>query len=138
VHFHVGFDRAAVTAALVAAAPLLGRLPAPAVARLASPLRPLVGLARPFGTRRGVLAVLAHDARGEERGRIEVRAQARGLDVPALPPVWIAARLHAAGGLPVRGVAGLSDLLTLEEAAERLRAGGYAVEGDLPPGAARS
>lgn len=135
VHFYVGFDRAAATAALVAAAPLLGRLPAAAVARLAGPLLPLVQLARPFGTRRGLLAVRAHDARGAERGRIEVRAQARGLDIPALPPVWIAARLHAEGGLPVRGVAGLPDLFTLEEAVSRLRAGGYVVEGDLPTGA---
>lgn len=136
VRLHVGFDRAALTAALVAAAPLLGRLPPGAVARLAGALRPLAALARPFGTHRGVLAVVARDAAGAERGRIEVRARRRGLDVPALPPVWIAARLHAEGALPARGAAGLADLVTLEDAVARLRAAGYEVTGDLPPGLA--
>lgn len=112
--FAFGFDRAALTALLRAVAPLLARLPQPSLARLAPALLPIARVARVFGTRFGVLAVVAEDAGGREVARFELAASARGLDIPAAPPAWIAARL-ARGEFVPAGAAELHALVPLED-----------------------
>jgi hypothetical protein len=114
VRFAFGFDRAALTALLHAAAPLLARLPVRALARLAPTLLPFARVARAFGTPLGVLAVVAEDTAGRELARIELAAGARGLDIPAAPPAWIAARLTRGAPSPAGAVA-LQELVPFAE-----------------------
>jgi len=90
VHFHMGFDRGWLTGLLRVAAPVVGRLPRKALPSVALALGLAARVARPLGSRRGVLILVAEDAQGAERARVEVHADAKGLDVPALPPVWVA------------------------------------------------
>ena len=126
VRFRVGFDRAPVTRGLALGAHVLGRLPAGAVERLAPLLLPAVRLVRPFGTLRGVLIAQARDTRGAELERVEVHARAAGLDVPALPSVWVARRLVELGGLP-GGLVGLDRVVPFESAAAWLPEAGYEI-----------
>jgi hypothetical protein len=127
VRFRVGFDRAFLNRAVALAAPLLGRLSPAFLERLTPLLLPLARTVRPLGTLRGVLAVVAEDARGEELDRIEVRARLAGLDVPAMPPVWVARLLAAKGTLPAAGVLGLDRVVSLEDAISWLTEAGYQV-----------
>jgi len=126
--FYVGFDRAWMTRLLHRAAPLLGLVPEQRVASLAPLLLPFVRALRPLGTPRGVLVVVAGDAEGRELDRVEVHAEANGLDIPAAPPVWVAAKL-AAGSFPPSGVASLGNAVDPAEAIAWLERAGYAVLG---------
>jgi hypothetical protein len=126
VRFRMGFDRALWNRGLALAARGLGRLPVRAVDRLARVLLPLVAAVRPLGTPYGVLVVAAEDGAGRELDRVEVRARAAGLDVPALPAVWVARRLAEDRGLP-GGVLGLDRVVSPERAAAWLREAGYEV-----------
>ena len=71
--------------------------------------------------------MVAEDARGEELDRIELRARLAGLDIPAMPPVWVARLLAAKGGLPAAGVLGLDRVVSLEDAILWLTEAGYQV-----------
>ncbi len=121
VSFSFGFDRAALTRGLELAAPLLGRLPAGALAPLARALLPFARLARLGGTPQGLFAVVAEDAAGRELARIEIAASADGLDIPAAPPAWIAARLARGEALPA-GARELAELVPLDAALDWLAA----------------
>lgn len=114
LRFAFGFDRAPLTALLRAASPWLARLPAAALPKLVPALLPLARMAQAFGTPLGLLAVVAEDASGAEVARVELAARARGLDVPASPPVWIAARL-ARGETLRAGCAELHELVPLAD-----------------------
>jgi len=126
LRFRVGFDRRLLNRTLSALAPWIGRLRERSVPRLAAAAVPLARLAWPFGTTRGALAVVAEDAEGRERARVEVRAHANGLDVPALPPVWLARSLRAKRPIPP-GVVALDDIVCRTEAIDWLREAGYEV-----------
>ena len=131
VRLYVGFDRAPLVYALRVVAPALGRLSEAAVSRLAHLGAPAVALARPFGTPRGVLRVEALDANGGRLASVEVEAHSEGLDVPAWPAVWAAARLLAAGAAPV-GACVLADLVPRTDAIAELRRAGFEVREELP------
>jgi hypothetical protein len=122
----VGFDRGLLVRALCGSAPLLARLGEPELGRLARLGAPLASLARPFGTPRGVLRVEAIGEGERILASVEVEAAAAGLDVPALPAVWVAARL-ALEAPDCTGAATLADLVSCEEALAELRSAGLAV-----------
>ncbi|MDD9802268.1 MAG: saccharopine dehydrogenase NADP-binding domain-containing protein [Deltaproteobacteria bacterium] len=124
--FHIGFDRAWIARALHGIAPLLGALPPRNIARLAKWLLPMAQLARRLGTPRGILLLIARDAAGAERDRLEIRALQAGLDIPAAPPLWVAQQLareapRAAGALR------LADLVPAQAALTWLAAAGYEI-----------
>jgi hypothetical protein len=121
VRFAFGFDRAALTALLHVAAPLLARLPAAAIVRIAPALLPFARVARVLGTERGVLLVVGEDSAGGELARIELAAGARGLDVPAAPPAWIAARLARDGAPPPAGAVELPALVSIADVVSWVR-----------------
>jgi hypothetical protein len=87
----------------------------------------LLRLLRPSRTPRGVLMVVAEGAGGRELDRVEVHASASGLDVPALPPVWVVRRFLELGQMPAAGVLGLDRLLPFQRAVSWLREAGYEV-----------
>jgi hypothetical protein len=120
VRFGFGFDRAALTALLRLAAPAFARLPSESFARLAPAVLPLARAAGVFGTPRGLLVLIAEDEAGRELARIEVAANARGLDIPAAPPAWIAARMTRGEALPAGGIE-LAELVPLGDALAWLR-----------------
>jgi hypothetical protein len=124
LHFHAGFDRAWLTAALQLAAPLLGRLPQRWIPSVAALALPAARMARSVGTPHGVLLLRAEDASGNERDRVELLAAAGGLDVPAAPVVWVAERLRA-GALGAGGVRSLGELIPLADARGWLERAGY-------------
>jgi hypothetical protein len=126
LRFAVGFDRSALTLALRAAAPVLGRLPARWTPGLAGALLPAARALCRLGTPRGVLLLRALGRDGAELGRVEVAALANGLDVPAAPVVWVVECLLA-GGLAAGGVVGLEELVTPSAALSWLREAGYEV-----------
>lgn len=98
--FFFGFDRAPLTALLHLAAPAFAKLEAHTLRRIARGLLPLARAVSVLGTPRGVLAVVAEDASGHELARIALTASSRGLDIPAAPPAWLAARLAQGTALP--------------------------------------
>jgi hypothetical protein len=123
--FGFGFDRRSYTTALWLLAPLVAATPdwlLKAGAVIGNALAPL---ARSFGTKVGILAIDALDDAGEVTGSIEVRAQKDGLDVPSWPSVWATELLLA----DPRPATRLSDLLTPQDATQRLRDAGYEVRG---------
>ena len=126
VRFFAGFDRAPLVRALRIAAPALGRLSEPTIARLARLGAPFAGLARPFGTPRGVLRVEALGAEGNPIAAVEVEAQRDGLDVPAWPAVWVARQLLRAE-TPPTGALSLADVVPYGAALGDLRSAGFDV-----------
>jgi hypothetical protein len=124
--FYMGFDRALLTRTLQLAAPMLGRAPESAIPRMAAAALPLARLLAPLGSTRGVLAVVAESADGEELARVEVHAVANGLDIPAAPPLWIAQRL-AAGGIQEGGARSLAGVVSRQEAELWLTGAGYTI-----------
>jgi hypothetical protein len=122
--FFAGFDRAWLTLALRAAAPMLGRLPSRFVPALARALLPVARGLRAFGTPRGALLLRALDRDGRERARVELVAHANGLDVPAAPVVWVVERLLA-GGFERGGLLGLEEVVAPAAASAWLRGAGY-------------
>jgi len=133
VSLHFGFDRAALTALLALLAPALAQLSKEAVARLARGALPFARVAQVFGTLRGLLALVAEDSAGREVARIELAASALGLDIPAAPPAWIAARLVRGEVLPA-GAAELADVVAPSEAIGWLRADAVRTLSGTPPG----
>ena len=124
--FFVGFDRALYTRTLSWAQPLLRALPPGALRWSAAAARPLVSGLSLFGTRVGRLEVVALDASETELGASWVIAARQGLDIPAAPAVWAAARLlgpHA----PPSGVRGLAELVPAQGARDWLTQHGYVV-----------
>ncbi len=119
--FFFGFDRAALTAGLHLLAPALARVPPPALRRIAGAFLPFARAVGALGSPLGVLAVCAEDAAGAELGRVELSARAHGLDIPASPPAWIAARIAAGAALPA-GVVELGDLVPLADVVAWARA----------------
>jgi Saccharopine dehydrogenase NADP binding domain len=132
VSLHFGFDRAALTTLLALLAPALARLPKRGVARLARGLLPFARVVRVFGTPSGLLALVAEDVAGRELARLELAARAHGLDIPAAPPAWIAARLARGESLPP-GAAELADVVALPDAVGWLRANGDRTLSSTPP-----
>ncbi len=126
--FYTGFDRAWLTRALAAAAPLLARVPKPALARSAGALAALAGALRALGTLRGALLVVARDRAGRELARREVHALANGLDIPAAAPVWLVQQLQR-GALSAVGAVALADVVPWSDAANWLHGAGYTVVG---------
>lgn len=121
--FGFGFDRPAWTTTLWMLAPVVGAIPRgilKAAVRVGNFLTPL---ARPLGTKLGILSLDALDDAGATVGRIEVRAYNNGLDVPAWPSVWATEALLAESG-PANG---LSDLVTPDAAEQRLEDAGYEI-----------
>jgi hypothetical protein len=112
--FFFGFDRSAITALLHLASPTVARIAPPALRRISRAFLPFVRAASLLGTPLGVLAVCAEDAAGAEVGRVELSARTHGLDIPAAPPAWIAARLAGGAALP-GGPAELCDLVPLAD-----------------------
>lgn len=127
VRFHMGFDRGWINRGLVWIGRLLGGLSARATERLVALLLPVAGLARPFGTERGVLSIVAEDPEGRECGRIEVVAVTNGLDIPALPAAWLVQALVRDGWLAAPGVRGLHRVVSPEQAVAALLDAGYEV-----------
>lgn len=124
--FHIGFDRAWIARGLRCIAPLLGALPQRSISRLAKYLLPMAQLARLLGTPRGILLLIARDAAGAERERLEIRALQAGLDIPAAPPLWVAQQLaHEAPR--AAGVVRLAELVPAQAALNWLAAAGYEV-----------
>jgi hypothetical protein len=114
--FFVGFDRAPLTRLLSRLAPVSRRLSDGNLERLCRWWIPVLRLLRPLGTYRGVLRIEAVDGRGRALDAVEVRSHNRGLDVPALPPVWAVERLTGRCHLPGPVLIGLDDLVTAPEA----------------------
>ncbi|MAE96788.1 MAG: hypothetical protein CL910_19235 [Deltaproteobacteria bacterium] len=127
VRFHMGFDRGWINRGLVWAGRVRGRLGTRGAKWLAALLFPLAGLARPLGTERGVLSIVAEDGEGRERGRIEVVAASHGLDIPALPAAWLAQALVRDGWLAAPGLRGLHRVVSPEAAVAALVDAGYEV-----------
>jgi len=124
--FHIGFDRAWIARALHCFAPLLGALPQRGISRLAKYLLPMVQLARLLGTHRGILLLIARDAAGAERDRLEIRALQAGLDIPAAPPLWVAQQL-ALQAPRATGIVRLADVVPADAALHWLAAAGYEI-----------
>jgi hypothetical protein len=123
--FHAGMDRGALGYGLWLAARVVPYLSAGQLAALCRLVQPLVPLVQSLGTPVGILSVEARDGGGRLVEEIEVRAAREGLNVPALPAVWVARRLLA-GALPP-GPLRIEQLLTPGEVFDWLRAEGYAV-----------
>ena len=124
--FFFGFDRALPTALFRLAMNGLRHRSELQIVRLARFLLPVARGMRWLGTTRGLLAVVAEDAVGREIARVELAANERGLDVPAAPPTWVAARLARGGALPggareLCEVIGPEDVLSWVRAEPQLR-----------------
>jgi len=126
LRFCVGFDRTWVTWALRLVAPLVGCLPQRWIPGVASLALPFARAARTFGTPRGVLLLRAEDTSGREVDRIELAAEANGLDIPAAPAVWAVARLLSAPPAAA-GCVGLEQLVARDDAIRWLQGAGFAV-----------
>lgn len=126
VRLFVGFDRAVATRSLQALTPLLPRLSTRRLRRLCEHLLPLVRTARAIGGREGRLALVARDAGGAERARLELLAASDGLEVPAAPVLWALRALLEQPG-PAPGPVSLERLVEPAVALGWLRTRGYRV-----------
>jgi hypothetical protein len=134
VRFFAGFDRALLGQALRAVSRVVPSLSREALRRACGVLLPLANAARLAGTAEGRLALVARDASGAELARLEVRAEAEGLDVPAAPVVWALRRLALGPALP-GGLWPLERLVEPDRALAWLRSHGCRITGG---GAARA
>ena len=107
-------------------------MPLAATAKLARALLPFANAVRLFGTQHGLLAVVAENLHGEEIARIEVAARARGLDIPAAPPAWIAACIARGDALPTGNVE-LAELVPASAAFKWLRSDSGRTLSSSPP-----
>ena len=124
--FGFGFDRRSYTLALWLLAPLVGATPR-ALLRLGAKVgNALAPLARPLGTKIGIMSLDALDANGAAIGSVEIRATANGLDVPSWPSVWAAERLVGETDIPANCTS-IADLIDPDDATRRLRASGFEV-----------
>lgn len=90
--FCVGMDRAFIAWILRLFAPVLPTLSDRALLRWCKLLLPFTAPIRKLGGPIGLLCLEARDAQGQILDEVEVRAERRGLDIPALPAVWAAKR----------------------------------------------
>jgi hypothetical protein len=127
--FGFGFDRPLYTQALWVLAPLIGATPRSLLALGAKLGNALAPLARPLGTRIGILSLDALDEAGSIVSSVEIRATSNGLDVPAWPSVWAAELLCGTDTPP--NCTSLSQLITPEAATSRLQEAGYDVRNTL-------
>ncbi|MCB9936359.1 MAG: saccharopine dehydrogenase NADP-binding domain-containing protein [Planctomycetes bacterium] len=123
LQFGFGFDRRPYTLALWMLAPLVALTPRGLLGLAAAIGNALSPLARPLGTKIGVLSIDALDGRGEVIDSVEIRALSEGLDVPAWPSVWAIEGLLAGP----RAANSLAELITPMQAAGKLEAAGYQV-----------
>jgi hypothetical protein len=124
LEFGFGFDRRFYTWWLWLTSPLVGLTPRPLLKLQARMLSLFLPLARPFGTKIGILAVDALDAESSLIDSLEVRASENGLNVPAWPSVWATEELLKGVG---SGARTLADLLSPEVSENKLVAAGYQV-----------
>jgi len=123
--FFVGMDRRYIGWLLKAASPVLPLLSDRALGRWCKVLQPATLPVRWTGQRLGLLCLEALDSAGRVVDEVEVRAPANGLDVPSLPPVWVARRWLVEGVRPAPGPVSLETVLTASEALRWLRDDGY-------------
>lgn len=123
LRFGFGFDRRPYTLALWLLAPLVAVTPRVLLQLGAAVGNALSPLARPMGTKIGILSIDALDERGEVTDSVEIRALSEGLDVPAWPSVWAIEALLA----QPRPASSLAELITPEQAAAKLEAAGFTV-----------
>jgi hypothetical protein len=121
---YFGLDRPLYTRSLGVMAPLMGAMPRSLIEKSASLLRPALPVLRAMGKPVGVLRVEAVSRDGAILEAIEVRARREGLDVPALPSVWMTGKI--AQGLAA-GAYRVADLVGAEESMQRLEAEGLEV-----------
>lgn len=124
--FGFGFDRRSYSFALWLFAPLIGVTPRPLVRLGAQVGNALAPLARPFGTKIGILSLDAIGAHGDVVQSIEIRAKSGGLDVPALPSVWAAELLCGETDISANCTT-IADLIGPDYARRRLEEAGYEV-----------
>ncbi len=122
---YFGLDRPLYTRSLSLVAPLMGAMPRAMIEKSASLVRPAVPLLRAVGKPVGVLRVEAVSQDGATLEAVEVRAAREGLDVPALPAVWMAEKIGR-GSVPP-GAWRVADLVSADETMARLRAAGLEV-----------
>lgn len=123
LQFGFGFDRRPYTLALWLLAPLVAVTPRALLHLGAAVGNAVSPLARPLGTKIGILSIDALDGGGEVSDSVEIRAYAEGLDVPAWPSVWaIEALLHQP-----RPASSLAELVTPEQATAKLEAAAFRV-----------
>jgi len=127
VRFFIGFDRHYINSGLWGASFIVPLLSKQNLSRLSRLLLPIAGYCRRFGGEEGHLVLEARDAAGARMAVLEVIACRDGLNLPAAPAVWAAARLisHACGQLS--GLQTLDDLVQTQEAVQWIRAHGYEV-----------
>ncbi|MBZ0136271.1 MAG: saccharopine dehydrogenase NADP-binding domain-containing protein [Planctomycetes bacterium] len=124
--FGFGFDRRPYTSLLRLFAPVVGVMPR-TLLRLSARLGNLFApLARPFGSRVGILSLDALNGGADVVDSLEIRASSNGLDVPAWPSVWAAELLCGRTDLPANCTS-LADLVNPSEAITRLINAGYEV-----------
>ena len=127
VRFFVGFDRGLLNRLLVGSGRVVPQLSREALGAWVRRVLPLARVASRLGGREGRLALIARDAAGLERGRVEVVARHDGLDVPALPVVWAARRLLEGPDDVPGGALRLDQLVAPGDALDWLRARGYTI-----------
>ena len=123
LRFGFGFDRRPYTFALWLLAPLVAITPRVLLQLGAALGNALSPLARPLGTKIGILSIDALDERGEVLDSVEIRALSEGLDVPAWPSVWAIEALLA----EPRSANSLAELVTPDQAAAKLEAADFTV-----------
>ncbi|MCZ7605257.1 MAG: saccharopine dehydrogenase NADP-binding domain-containing protein [Planctomycetota bacterium] len=123
LQFGFGFDRRPYTLALWLLAPLVALTPRGLLGLAAALGNAVSPLARPLGTKIGILSIDQLDGSGEVIDSIEIRALSEGLDVPAWPSVWA---IEALLNQP-RSAGSLAELITPEQAKAKLSVAGYPV-----------
>jgi hypothetical protein len=123
VRFWSGFDRGALVWALSAVSWLTPWVPSSVLLALAGPLARVAALSSFVGGEAGSLRLERHRHEGPPEV-MEIHAARHGLDVPALPGVWAAARLvgHAASS-----ARRLEEVISARQQQEALEASGYEV-----------
>lgn len=125
LRFGFGFDRRSYTRALHTLSRVVGATPRGLLhlgSRIGAAVSPL---ARPLGTRIGIMAIDALDASGAVLDSVEIIARHNGLDVPAWPSVWAAEALLAMPN--ASGSISLADLVSPDTAISKLVTAGFEV-----------
>jgi hypothetical protein len=127
VRLFVGFDRTLLNVLLAQVGRLLPRFSPETLRRLCNRALPVARAARFLGGEEGRLGLVARDANGHELARLELHAEAEGLDVPASPVVWALRRLLESRDAPPPGATPLERLIEPGVALDWLRSHGYRV-----------
>ncbi|MBK6807558.1 MAG: hypothetical protein IPG81_01410 [Sandaracinaceae bacterium] len=124
VRFWSGFDRGALVWALSALSWVTPWVPGWLLLALAGPVARVATLTSFLGGEAGSLRLERHRRVGPPEV-MEIHAARRGLDVPALPAVWAAARLVGQSSSSARR---LEDVIPAREQHQALEASGYVVQ----------